>query len=80
MKPQLVRVTRTIRQTYYVRVDNAATKVAAAKAAVELVEDWGDTNGPGREVSPWHMSTRDLDTAEPFGGVHDTIDLDPEGA
>ena len=59
IKPQLVRVTRTIRQTYFVRVDNAATKTEAREVALAITDEWGDGHNPHLSVSPWGAASRD---------------------
>ena len=76
MKTQLVRVTRTIRQTYYVRVGNAATKTHAREVALAVTDEWGDRNNPELSTSPWVAASRDETDAPEYGRVtvHENVD------
>ena len=63
---KLVRVTRTVRQTYYIVVEGAPSNAVAANYAAQYVdENIGESGDPLTDVTEWVGQSRTLSAVEP---------------
>jgi len=76
---KLVRVTRTVRQTYYIVVEGAPSNALAASYAAQYVdENIGESGDPVTEASDWSGQSRTLSAVEPAQPHAVTTYLDNE--